>query len=238
MFIINALFVGASGDIVSYHFDTDRAFFGNADQHHTGFYAAYGKRALDIVGASAGLVLFAPIILGSLAWVALDGGSPIYGHGRIGRNGQRFRCWKIRSMRTDADAALKSHLANNPGAAAEWAKYHKLKDDPRVTRFGRFIRRTSIDELPQFWNVLIGNMSLVGPRPITEEELSRFGEFGELRCSVRPGITGLWQVQARTGESYEERVELDARYVNELSFGLDVRLLLATLRVFSRPTGC
>ena len=169
--------------------------------------------------------------------VALDGANPFFGHRRVGRDGRVFRCWKLRSMVPDAEARLARHLAENPAAAREWAAARKLSQDPRVTRVGRVLRRTSLDELPQVWNVLLGEMSLVGPRPVTTEELMRYGPARWAYLGVRPGITGLWQVRGRNRLSYAERVRLDAEYARDASLALDLGLLLRTVPAVLRLTG-
>jgi lipopolysaccharide/colanic/teichoic acid biosynthesis glycosyltransferase len=158
-----------------------------------------------------------------------DGGPVFFAHARIGRGGRRFQCLKFRSMTPDADARLQAYLDVNPFARGQWAKDHKLRDDPRVTAFGRFLRRSSLDELPQLFNVLSGEMSLVGPRPIVEAETVKYGiYFGEY-CSVKPGITGLWQISGRSNVDYPARVALDVDYVHTASALLDLRILALTI---------
>jgi lipopolysaccharide/colanic/teichoic acid biosynthesis glycosyltransferase len=152
-------------------------------------------------------------------------GPVFFGHDRIGRNRKVFRAWKFRSMHVNADELLEEHLASNPEAREEWAKDQKLKDDPRLTLVGRFLRRTSLDELPQLWNVICGDMSLVGPRPIVEGEVGKYGTEFERYMSVPPGITGLWQVSGRNNTTYEERIQLDATYVENWSLALDAYIL-------------
>jgi lipopolysaccharide/colanic/teichoic acid biosynthesis glycosyltransferase len=195
------------------------------------------KRAMDLVGALLLLPLAAPLILAMIASVWLSGGRPLFAHLRVGRGGRTFRCWKIRSMEPDAEQRLESLLAADPTLAAEWARGFKLATDPRVTRIGAFLRRTRLDELPQLWNVLKGEMSLVGPRPITREELLRYGRVAPLYCAVRPGLTGLWQVEGGEGTSYAERVELDRRYILDRSLARDIGLALRTACVMLRLTG-
>ncbi|MBI1252326.1 MAG: sugar transferase [Alphaproteobacteria bacterium] len=188
------------------------------------------KRAFDFSAALAGLIFLSPAMLTIAALIKLQDGGPIfYGHTRIGRNGRRFTCWKLRSMRMDADAALAAHLASNPQAAAEWAATRKLKNDPRITRLGAFLRKSSIDELPQLWNVVRGDMSLVGPRPITREELDIYDKQRRYYLLVRPGITGLWQVSGRSRASYDRRIELDRQYLEGWSFLRDLEILLLTV---------
>ncbi len=203
-----------------------------------GAYERFGKRALDLALA----VLLAPsvgLVIAVLCAVvfAADRHAPLFGHRRVGRGGVPFTCWKIRTMAPDAEARLEEILARDPDSAAEWRANHKLSHDPRITRIGEFLRRTSLDELPQLWNVLRGEMSFVGPRPVTEPELEKYGAARAAYCAVRPGITGLWQVSGRNSLSYEERVALDARYARGVGLGRDLRILLGTAGVVFHPTG-
>lgn len=202
-------------------------------------YEAFGKRAFDLCLAVALTPIVAPVVL-MLAFAvwASDGGRPFFGHRRIGRSGRVFLCWKLRSMVPDAEARLAGHLSADPEAAAEWAVFHKLTDDPRVTRLGDFLRRTSLDELPQLWNVLRGDMSFVGPRPVTRDELDdHYGAARAVYNALRPGITGLWQVSGRNDLDYAERVSLDVRYAASIAFVRDVWIILCTAGVIVRPTG-
>jgi lipopolysaccharide/colanic/teichoic acid biosynthesis glycosyltransferase len=178
------------------------------------------------------LVLLAPLmaLVACLIWQR-DGAPIFFGHYRVGHDGKMFRCLKFRSMRRDAPAALAALLSRSPEAREEWQRDQKLLDDPRVTGIGRFLRRTSLDELPQLFNVLRGEMSLVGPRPITVGELTRYGRARWHYLSVRPGITGLWQVSGRNDTTYDERVALDRQYVERRSGWLDALILLKTVRV-------
>ncbi len=200
-------------------------------------YAQWGKRVFDIVCALLLLPLVLPAIAILTAIVALDGGKPIYAHRRVGLNGRVFPCFKIRTMAVDSEARLNKILREDPAAAAEWAKDFKLRNDPRITRIGRFLRKTSLDELPQIWNVIRGDMSLVGPRPVTKDELPLYRHVVDSYMSVRPGVTGLWQVSGRNAISYEDRVELDRRYTKRLSFLEDLRIMLMTLPAVLRMTG-
>jgi exopolysaccharide production protein ExoY len=200
-------------------------------------YALFGKRAFDFLAGIVLLLLFAPAILFLGAMVALDGGKPFIGLRRVGHDGRHFRCWKIRTMVLDAEQRLAHILASDPEAAAEWARDQKLSDDPRVTWLGRSMRSTSLDELPQLWNVVRGDMSLVGPRPVTDAEMVRYGEAASHYVSVRPGITGLWQVQGRNDVSYEKRVRLDVSYVSQLGFIQDVSILFQTVGAVLKRTG-
>jgi lipopolysaccharide/colanic/teichoic acid biosynthesis glycosyltransferase len=187
------------------------------------------KRALDFIGAAIGLVLLAPFFLIVALMVRADGGPAFFAHQRVGRGGKLFGCLKFRSMVVDSQARLEALLANDPAARAEWEATRKLKNDPRITRIGRFLRSTSLDELPQLINVLRGEMSLVGPRPVQEAEIDRYyGASAAHYMAVRPGITGLWQVSGRSETSYESRVALDVAYVSRPSLLADLSILLRT----------
>jgi exopolysaccharide production protein ExoY len=194
------------------------------------------KRALDIIGAGVGLLLLAPFFLIVALMVRADGGPAFFAHQRVGRGGKLFGCLKFRSMVIDSQARLETLLANDPAARAEWEATRKLKNDPRITRIGRFLRSTSLDELPQLINVLLGEMSLVGPRPVQEAEIDRYyGASAAHYMAVRPGITGLWQVSGRSETSYESRVALDVSYVSRPSLLADLSILLRTpVAVLSR----
>ncbi len=194
------------------------------------------KRALDIIGAGVGLLLLAPFFLIVALMVRADGGPAFFAHQRVGRGGKLFGCLKFRSMVIDSQARLETLLANAPTARAEWEATRKLKNDPRITRIGRFLRSTSLDELPQLINVMRGEMSLVGPRPVQEAEIDRYyGASAAHYMAVRPGITGLWQVSGRSETSYESRVALDVSYVSRPSLLADISILLRTpVAVLSR----
>lgn len=196
------------------------------------------KRALDLVLAATALVCFSLLFaIIALAILAHDGGPVLIRHRRIGRNGVSFPCLKFRTMVVDAQAALVRHLAANPEAMAEWEANHKLRDDPRITPLGRILRETSLDELPQLVNILRGEMSLVGPRPIVAEEAVRYGSaFAEYK-SVRPGLTGLWQCSGRNDIGYDERVLLDSRYVRTWSLKQDILIILKTVPAVIRSRG-
>jgi Undecaprenyl-phosphate galactose phosphotransferase WbaP len=173
-----------------------------------------------------------PLFLLIMLAVKIDSPGPIfYGHYRLGRGARPFVAWKFRSMVIDADWVLEQHLVKNDILREEWEKSRKLKNDPRITRVGRILRRTSLDELPQLWNVLRGEMSLVGPRPIVDEEIIHYADTFELYKRVPPGITGLWQVSGRSDVTYSERVNLDAYYVRNWSVWLDIYILLRTIWV-------
>ena len=197
------------------------------------------KRGLDILGAGGLLLLGLPVLLLIAIIVGLDGGPILFRHTRVGLGGQRFPCLKFRSMVTDADKRLATLLAEDAAAAEEWAIRRKLPRDPRITRIGRFMRRTSLDELPQLVNVLCGDMSLVGPRPVVREELDLHysPSAADAYCEVRPGITGLWQISGRSNTTYAERVNLDIRYVRDWSFGRDIGILLKTIPAVLKRRG-
>lgn len=195
------------------------------------------KRAMDIAGACVLLVLLAPLMLVLATLVRRDGGSAVYRHRRIGADGSAFDCLKFRSMCADADQRLRRVLEENPAARLEWERTFKLRDDPRITSIGRFLRRTSLDELPQLFNVLRGEMSLVGPRPIVREEVPRYGGAFVYYQRCRPGITGPWQVSGRSDTSYTTRVALDAHYARQWSLGRDVAILFRTVGVVLRGSG-
>jgi lipopolysaccharide/colanic/teichoic acid biosynthesis glycosyltransferase len=187
------------------------------------------KRAMDVVIAGAALLVVAPAFLVLLWLVRADGGPALFGHMRVGRGGRLFPCLKFRSMVVDSQARLDALLAADPEARAEWEATRKLRQDPRVTPIGAFLRKTSLDELPQLINVLRGEMSLVGPRPVQMAELDRFyGAAAAHYISVRPGITGLWQVSGRSSTSYATRVALDVAYVARPSLWQDIRILVRT----------
>jgi exopolysaccharide production protein ExoY len=190
------------------------------------------KRVLDIAIATTGVAVLWPLMLMvALAIRYTDPGPAIFGHERIGLNGRRFKCLKFRSMIINSDAALRELLERDPAAAAEWAQSQKLKNDPRVTKLGKMLRETSLDELPQLWNVLKGDMSIVGPRPIVSAEVRRYGNHFPAYAATKPGITGLWQVTGRSDCTYEERVSLDVAYVENWSLLRDVWIIARTVIV-------
>lgn len=189
------------------------------------------KRCFDLIVSSLAIILLSPLFLVLVYLVKQDGGHAFYGHERIGKNGRTFKCLKFRSMHADSERMLKRILATDPVARAEWEKDFKLRNDPRITKVGKFLRKTSADELPQLFNVLSGEMSLVGPRPIVEAELERYGSASTYYLSVTPGITGLWQVSGRNDTSYKERVALDAWYAQNWSMWYDIAILFKTVGV-------
>jgi len=195
------------------------------------------KRAFDLVAASAALLVLGPLMAVIATLVCRDGGPALYAHGRIGLLGRRFRCLKFRTMVSDADRVLEGHLAASSEAAEEWARDRKLRKDPRLTPLGRFLRKNSIDELPQLINVLKGDMSLVGPRPIVKSEQAFYGDDLDYYLQVRPGITGLWQVSGRSNVCYARRVALDGWYVRNWSLWHDIAILCGTLPAVLRREG-
>ncbi|MGB3246914.1 MAG: sugar transferase [Sulfitobacter sp.] len=199
-------------------------------------YRAFGKRALDVGLTLLALPFVVPIIAVLAFLVALDGGKPFYAQARIGKNGRVFRMWKLRSMVNDADACLERHLRSDPDLRREWESKQKLADDPRVTRLGQLLRSTSADELPQLFNVLIGDMSLVGPRPMMVSQKALYP--GEDYYDLLPGITGPWQVSARHLSAFADRAGYDSRYNSSLSFVSDLRILATTVKVVGYRTGC
>jgi exopolysaccharide production protein ExoY len=199
------------------------------------FYRVFGKRAIDLTLVLLAMPLWLPLMVIGAALVMLDGHNPFYSQERIGRNGRVFRIWKLRSMVPDADAFLESHLAGNPEARAEWDATQKLKQDPRITPVGRVLRKTSLDELPQLVNVLTGDMSLVGPRPIMVSQRALYP--GLRYYDMRPGLTGLWQVSDRNECSFAGRVRFDDIYHRAMSLGTDVGILMRTVGVVLRGTG-
>lgn len=188
------------------------------------------KRALDILIAGTALIALLPLLASFALFIRMqDGGKAVFWQKRYGRNGRTFNCFKLRSMVLDAGERLEEILRTDPDARAEWEATQKLTNDPRITPLGHFIRKTSIDELPQLVNVLRGEMSIVGPRPIVENEIAKYGEYYRDYCSVRPGLTGLWQVEGRSDTTYAERVALDAQYARTRTFWGDIGIMLRTI---------
>ncbi|MCQ2373169.1 MAG: undecaprenyl-phosphate galactose phosphotransferase WbaP [Phascolarctobacterium sp.] len=196
------------------------------------------KNIFDYTLTFFGTIAISPILLGIAFWIYKEDPGPIlFKHMRVGKDGKIFPCYKFRSMCLDADKKLKELLAKDSEARAEWEKDFKLKNDPRITKIGAFLRRTSLDELPQIFNVLRGEMSLVGPRPIIEEELPRYGNYVREYLAVKPGITGYWQVNGRSDTTYEERVAMDTWYVQNWSVWLDLMLLWRTFKSVAKQEG-
>lgn len=193
------------------------------------------KRLTDFVVSLVALAMLSPLLVVIAVLVTWSIGGPcIYKHRRVGRNGLPFNCYKFRSMLPDSDGILRAHLLAVPDAAREWQATHKLKNDPRVTRLGKLLRSTSLDELPQFFNVLRGDMSCVGPRPIVFAELERYGPSASMYFKVRPGLTGLWQVSGRSRLSYADRVALDRHYVLHRSVFGDLAIIARTIPAVMR----
>jgi lipopolysaccharide/colanic/teichoic acid biosynthesis glycosyltransferase len=192
-------------------------------------YSRYFKRAFDIAFAILLMPLVGLVVAVFALLTRLDGGPAFFRHERIGRHGRPFQCWKLRSMTPNSKEVLNQLLAGDAAAAEEWKRDQKLSNDPRITRLGRMMRASSIDELPQIWNVLRGDMSFVGPRPVTREELSRYRGYVDYYLASKPGITGLWQVSGRNAIDYAERVRLDVEYVSTCSLRLDLAVLLRTV---------
>lgn len=190
------------------------------------------KRILDVTLATLLLVLALPLAASIALAIVLEKRGPVFfAHTRIGKGKRRFRLWKFRTMVVDADGLLARHLEAHPDNLAEWREHHKLKDDPRVTRVGQQLRRSRLDELPQLINVLRGEMSMVGPRPIVEEEIPKYGPVFPLYVQVLPGLTGLWQVSGRAHTGYRDRTELDMKYMRERTLWMDLLVLLKTVGV-------
>jgi Undecaprenyl-phosphate galactose phosphotransferase WbaP len=196
------------------------------------------KRFCDVVLVLISLPVLLPILGIVSALVMLNSPGPVfYSHRRIRKGGAFFSMWKFRTMCVNSAEFLEDYLAQHPEARREWNRTHKLRHDPRITSIGSFLRRYSMDELPQLWNVLTGQMSLVGPRPIVAAEVERYGDCFDCYCRVKPGLTGLWQISGRSSLSYEERVALDCEYVGRWSLGEDVRILSKTLSTVVNQEG-
>lgn len=204
--------------------------------YQSGWYRNFFKRGLDVALVILGSVVAAPLIAFLAVLVARDGHRPFYWSDRVGRNGRTFRMLKLRTMVPGADKMLRDYLATNEAARQEWTCKQKLTFDPRVTRIGAFLRKTSLDELPQLWNVLKGEMSLVGPRPMLPEQRDLYS--GLSYYALRPGVTGLWQVSERNAADFSRRAEIDREYERELTLMGDLNILICTLRVVVKGTGC
>lgn len=193
------------------------------------------KRVLDTLVVLLSIPVTLPLITLLALAVMRRGGMPFFRQVRVGQNGRLYTMWKLRTMVADAESRLEAYLATDPAARNEWDKTQKLKSDPRITPFGQFLRRSSLDELPQLWNVLRGDMSLVGPRPMMPEQAPLYP--GQAYFKLRPGITGLWQVSVRNASTFADRAHYDTRYHHDLSLITDLRILAATFRVVLRGTG-
>lgn len=206
------------------------------DFYHEGVYRQFVKRVFDILLVVAvSLPVATTVALLALVQFLSDRCNPFYYQDRVGRNGKTFRMWKLRTMVCDADAMLESYLSENPQARSEWLCHQKLSNDPRITPLGRFLRSTSLDELPQFWNVLTGDMSIVGPRPMMTAQRVLYP--GTEYYAMRPGITGFWQVSERNDSSFHERADYDQRYFRAISFLTDMKVILRTVVVVLKATG-
>jgi lipopolysaccharide/colanic/teichoic acid biosynthesis glycosyltransferase len=202
------------------------------------FYSGFGKRVVDIALSLLILPVLVPAMIGIWILVRLDGGKATFKQSRVGRNGRIFTCYKFRSMVPDAEAALTRLCEQDPKVAQEWADHQKLRNDTRVTKIGAFIRKTSLDELPQIINVLLGDMSLVGPRPFLPSQKCIYdGLGGKAYYQLRPGITGLWQIMSRDDTTFAARVHFDEAYANHLTMSGDLSLILQTAKVVVRHTG-
>ncbi len=198
----------------------------------------FAIRAMDILIAVCALVVLGPFLILVAGSICLtDGGSPIFAHQRVGRAGRAFGCLKFRTMVLGSQHKLEELLARDPVARAEWERDHKLRNDPRVTMLGRFYRKASIDELPQLINVLRGEMSIVGPRPIVNEERARYGRHFAAYCSVTPGITGIWQVCGRNDVSYRRRIACDVLYARTRSLRRNISIIAMTVPAVLRSEG-
>ena len=187
------------------------------------------KRLMDLFVVLLAMPVLLPMLLLVAALVRFTSPGPVFfSHRRISLNGAFFSMWKFRTMSVDSTERLELYLSRHPEARVEWNKHHKLRNDPRVTSIGLFLRRYSLDELPQVWNVITGRMSLVGPRPIVAAEVEKYGDLFDYYCRVKPGVTGLWQVSGRSTVSYPDRVKLDCEYVQRWSLSRDARILLRT----------
>ncbi|MEM9348793.1 MAG: sugar transferase [Pseudomonadota bacterium] len=200
-------------------------------------YAKSTKRGFDLVVSIMLLPILIPIICLLYVPVRMSGGPGFFGHKRVGRDGRIFLCWKLRTMVPDAEERLRAVLASDPEARKSWEADRKLRNDPRITKFGEFLRKTSLDELPQIFNVLKGEMSLIGPRPVTPDELDKYGASRVIYLAMRPGVTGLWQVSGRNDVSYSERVMLDRQYFATMSLRVDMTVLVRTTGAVLRRTG-
>ncbi len=204
-------------------------------ERRPGIYRNYLKRAFDLTAVLLSSIVVVPAIAVLALIIARDGSSPFYWNDRVGRFGRDFRMLKLRTMVPDADGMLRRYLEENPEAKAEWDSTQKLKNDPRITTIGRFLRKASLDELPQLWNVVTGDMSLVGPRPMMPSQRPLYE--GLSYYALRPGITGIWQVSDRNESEFAKRVEYDRVYDETVSFGLDISLIMSTVKVVVRATG-
>ncbi len=203
--------------------------------HRPGLYRNAGKRVFETALVLLALPVVLPLTLLLALPMLLRGERPFYSQRRVGLGGRTFVMWKLRSMVADADEQLARYLRDNPAAREEWARHQKLREDPRITPYGRFLRKTSLDELPQLWNVLKGDMALIGPRPMMPHQPPLY--HGLAYYSMRPGLSGYWQVSDRHGSEFAGRVRFDEKYDRDISLATDAVLILCTLRVVLRGTG-
>jgi exopolysaccharide production protein ExoY len=201
-----------------------------------GMYRNAFKRVLDVTAIAMAAPVILPVVLGLAVLIARDGGKPFYSQMRVGKGGKRFRMWKLRSMVCDADDRMEEYLSAHPEARLEWDTTQKLRNDPRITKMGRILRQTSLDELPQLWNVLMGEMSLVGPRPIMVSQQMIYP--GVSYYLLRPGCTGYWQTAGRNRTTFQAREEYDTAYEANLSLKTDIKILIDTVGVMVNGTGC
>lgn len=206
-------------------------------QRRGGFYRAAGKTLFECILVFASLPVVLPLVVLLALLISLDGALPFFRQRRVGRNGKVFHMLKLRTMVPDAEHILQAHLDDDPEARQEWDHKQKLRHDPRITWLGNVLRKTSLDELPQLWNVLRGEMSLIGPRPIMVEQEGLYPDPGAAYYRLRPGVTGLWQVSERNLSSFAERSAFDIKYYNGLSFRMDLSILMRTIGVVLRGTG-
>ena len=216
--------------------DTSEAVEGTIDLHRqTTLYRNFGKRILDVVLVSSAILFTLPVILILAFLVSLDGSAPFFRQKRVGKDGVVFYMWKLRSMIPNAEENLQAYLQSNPSAKREWDSTQKLKDDPRITKIGHFIRKSSLDELPQFFNVLRGEMSLIGPRPMMCDQKALYP--GRAYYRLKPGISGYWQVSDRNASEFKSRANFDLRYDLDLSLKTDVLIIYRTFGAVFRGTG-
>lgn len=199
-------------------------------------YRNYLKRGFDLLLVSLAALPVLIVLAVCAILVARDGGSPFYSQQRIGRFGKTFKMWKLRTMVADADAALEAYLADNPAAKAEWDHNQKLRHDPRITKVGQILRKTSLDELPQLWNVFKGDMAIVGPRPMMVDQQALYP--GSAYYALRPGLTGFWQISERHESSFADRANYDADYLSKVSLAQDITVMWKTVSVVTKATGC
>nr|WP_237212597.1 sugar transferase [Ruegeria lacuscaerulensis] len=207
-----------------------------ASVNYPGFYRGVGKRIFDITFVLLAAPFVVPLVLFLAAFLACQGVTPFYRQDRVGKNGKAFKMLKLRTMVHDAETVLKEHLAANPEARDEWDRNQKLRNDPRIIKFGSLLRKSSMDELPQFWNVFVGEMSLIGPRPMMLNQKKLY--TGKFYNSMRPGLSGPWQVSKRNQSLFAERAFHDTEYWKSMSFSTDVTILFRTIFVVLRGTGC